>query len=924
MRTALLVLLLSAAGMGKGYAYDFSSVCSTGQTLYYSIIDAANVALVAPNGNNLNGWNGYTRPTGDIVLPETVQNDGITYSVTSIGEGAFSGCGGLTSLTIPNSVTSIGEGAFSGCGSLTSLTIPNSVTSIGTFAFSGCGLGQITVAASNPNYDSRDNCNAIIETSTNTLISGCKKTVIPNSVTSIGGGAFSGCWGLTTITIPNSVTSIGISAFSNCSSLNSITIPNSVTSIGGGAFFLCSNLTSVTIPNSVTSIGGSAFSHCTSLTTITVLALTPPTITTTTFADVPTTISVYVPCRTEELYRSATGWSAFSNIETDCSIDFADLNTKALCVAHWDTDGDGNLSFDEAEAVTNIGEVFKGNTYITSFAELQYFTGLTSIGDNAFAGCSKLASVNIPNSVTSIGDEAFRGCTGLTSVTIGNSVTSIGNSAFIYCSSLTSITIPNSVTSIGNSAFWSCSLTSITIPNSVTSIGGYVFYFCSSLTSVTIPNSVTSIGGGAFYGCSSLTSITIPNSVTSIGRDAFSGCSSLTSITIPNSVTSIGEGAFRGCSSLTSVTIPNSVTSIGERAFLHSGLEQITVVAGNPNYDSRDNCNAIIETSTNTLILGCKNTIIPNSVTSIGKRAFVGCGLTSITIPQSVDTIGGGAFVGCSRLTTVYYNAKKAYVSAAYEDDGVFDYNNCPNLTTVHIGADVQEIGFKVFQGCTGVHLVVAMGPTPAMVGDAFADFADNSVLVVSCGQRLTYYSMWNKFEFNNIMEDCNEYMVSTSNVGSGGTVTASPTQAQMGQTVTLTVTPNAGMRLSSISMANASDPSQVIPVSPVGKAASNYRFVMPPFDVVVTAVFAPINAIGENNSIAASVYPNPTNGQVRIEAEGLKHIIISNMLGQQIFNGSANGDAFEYDFGKHGAGLYLVSIETANGVAVKKVSVVK
>ncbi len=293
-------------------------------------------------------------------------------------------------------------------------------------------------------------------------------------------------------------------------------------------------------------------------------------------------------------------------------------------------------------------------------------------------------------SVTSIGYYAFKGCTGLTSITIPNSVTSIGGFAFWGCSGLTSVTIPNSVTSIGSSAFYDCSgLTSITIPNSVTSIEVWAFSGCSSLTSIvvesgnttydsrencnaiietasntlvagckttTIPNSVTSIGVEAFYGCSGLTSVTIPNSVTSIGQRAFYFCSGLTSITIPNSVTTIGYKAFWGCSRLTSVTIPNSVTSIGDYAFSGcSGLTSVIVESGNTKYDSRENCNAIIVTASNKLVAGCKNTVIPNSVTSIGYGAFYGCtGLTSITIPNGVTSIGDEAFRNCSGLKDVY------------------------------------------------------------------------------------------------------------------------------------------------------------------------------------------------------------------------------------------------------------------------------
>ena len=176
--------------------------------------------------------------------------------------------------------------------------------------------------------------------------------------------------------------------------------------------------------------------------------------------------------------------------------------------------------------------------------------------------------------------------------------------------------------------------------------------FSNEMCKVAIPNSVTNIGNDAFYGCSSLASVTIPNSVTSIGEGAFCYCISLTSVTIPNSVTSIGDDVFSVSSSLTSVTIPNSVTSIGSSAFAGcTGLTSIIVESGNAVYDSRNNCNAIIETANNDLIAGCQNTIIPNSVTSIGDWAFFRCSsLTSVTIPNSVTSIGDHTFEECTNL----------------------------------------------------------------------------------------------------------------------------------------------------------------------------------------------------------------------------------------------------------------------------------
>ena len=238
---------------------------------------------VAPDGGGNGGKVSVAKngtPTGAIEIPESVKNSStsITYSVTSIGDYAFSYCSNLTSVTIPNSVTSIGSAAFYSCSGLTSVTIPNSVTSIGNAAFRDC--------------------------------SGLTSVTIPNSVTSIGNTAFRDCSGLTSVTIPNSVTSMGIGAFRSCTGLTSVTIGTSVTSISDKAFRDCSGLTSVTIPNNVTSIGQSAFLSCSALTSVTMERETPPTLDNiNTFPYSNTGFKVYVPCGSKTAYTSAPNWS---------------------------------------------------------------------------------------------------------------------------------------------------------------------------------------------------------------------------------------------------------------------------------------------------------------------------------------------------------------------------------------------------------------------------------------------------------------------------------------------------------------------------------------------------------------------------------------------------------------------------------------
>ena len=577
---------------------------------------------------------GYTGDKTELVIPGEIDGK----KVTDIGTKAFYEYSSLTSVIIPEGVTNIGANAFYNCNSLTSATIPKSVTSIGFLAFGYCGgLTSIVVDKENKYYDSRNNCNAIIETSSNTLVRGCKNTIIPDSVTSVKWGAFCGCSGLTSITIPAGVTRIEATAFKGCSGLTSIvvdkenkyfdsrnncnaiietesntlvigckntTIPADVTSIGGCAFYDCSSLTSITIPKGVTSIWADAFAGCSGLTSI--------------------TISAGV---------TSIGGEAFS----DCS----------------------------------------------SLTSITLPASVTSIGNGAFGGCSGLTSITIPASVTGLGDYLFTGCSSLTSIKVDKE-----NKYYDSRNNSNAIIATES-----NTLVYGCKNT--TIPASVTRLGDYAFAGCSGLTSITIPQGVTSIGYYAFANCSGLTSITIPQSVTSIGECAFSNCHDLVFYCYEDStayeyamdnsfdisVKLIGETVTPGDTSgddkptptptpeptpePTPTPTPEKPTAIPAKkgATLTVSSKKIKVKVTS---SSKKNPTVTITKFTDKKV---KKLIIPATVkvkgvtykvTAISDKAFKGNKkLTTVTIGSNVTKIGKEAFSGCKNLKKITVTAGK-------------------------------------------------------------------------------------------------------------------------------------------------------------------------------------------------------------------------------------------------------------------------
>ena len=400
-------------------------------------------------------------------IPETIEVNGKTFAVTSIGGEAFQDCSSLTSIAIPNSITSIGNYAFAGCSSLTSITIPNSITEINSGIFFGCSsLTSITIPESVTS----------IENSAFYKCSSLTSITIPDGVTSIGSEAFEYCSSLTSITIPNSVTSIGSSAFEYCSSLTSITIPNSVTSIGERAFASCSALEYLSIPNSVQyayesdynnevyySFGFSSIYGCHNLKTLIVPADF--------FApedeyDYPYAVEKYLPYLPEKLESLTINGG---NMDHRFGWDFMVQNRKSL----------KNIDFGATESIAE--EAF---TNFYNLESLVLPSHLKTVPYMAVAECVKLKSISIPATVTAIEDRAFENCRMLSSVAFAENgaLTRIGNWAFYNNHELTNLVIPEGVTEVGHAAFYGCTyLAEMTLPSTVQEIADNGFALCGKL-----------------------------------------------------------------------------------------------------------------------------------------------------------------------------------------------------------------------------------------------------------------------------------------------------------------------------------------------------------------------------------------------------------------------------------------------------------
>ena len=711
----LLFILLAAILPVMASAYD---VYIDG--IYYNINKVEKTATVTYSSSTMSNGRPYNKTTysGDVIIPETIIYEEMHYRVTNIGDMAFCGCFGLTSISIPNSVTNIGSSSFQGCGltvvtipssvvsidsqafydcsNLLSVTIPNSTTSIGSHAFTGTAWYDNQqdgmVYAGNVAYKFKGTMpnNAIV--------------VLKEGIVGIAGGAFWNCTNLAKITIPNGVTTIGGGAFNGCTNLTSVTIPDGLKTICGEAFSGCSNLASINIPNSVTTIGSSAFMGT----------------------------AWYNNQPDGMVYAGNVAYKYKGTMPANTSIELKDGITSISGGAFYNCSGLVSVAI--PNSIIYIGPAFGGCSGLQSvhISDLAAWCNITFVGTSSqplqyahhlFENGKEVTNLIIPESVTSIGSHAFRDCSSITSVTIPNSVTHIGSGSFSGCTSISSVSIPNSVTTINNSAFFKCSgLTSIDIPNSVTTIGMDAFAYCDNLSSISIPTSVEFMGERAFIDCSSLISVTIGNGLKTIEEYSFWGSSSLCYITIGSSVKTIKSGAFLGSINLADVychakDVPKTY-NFSEKSF-PSSINNATLHVPSTsidNYKSSDypwtSFKEIVEMGNNTFIERCASP----TISYINGKLVFNCETDGVEFVSEIKNADIKKQYDKEVSLTPTYEITVYATKAGYEDSDVA-------TATIR-----WRDGHPLFEGFSSV--VVNQQEASDTNGDATVDVADIATII--------------------------------------------------------------------------------------------------------------------------------------------------------------------------------------------------
>ncbi len=642
-------------------------------------------------------WGGHAKEIVSVTMGE---------GVVTVGNWAFNGCENLTSVTFPSTLTTIFGYSFGHCKSLASIDFPQGLTTISNWAFYDCtSLGPVT---------------------------------LPDSITNIGNSAFSRCMSMTSFTLPNKAMTIGSNALSSCYSLTSMVIPDGVTYIEAGTFYECRRLTSITIGADVESILSQAFSGCSSLTSITI----PDKVTQIgerAFDGCAMLKTVTINGDVESIGDYAFGnCSSLQTIDIPASVTVMQYNVFTNCCSLRSINVDpSNETFRSEDGV-----LFKAKeltVYPLGKTDESYRVpdGTMSIGVYAFETQGYLKTIELPDSLTTIGRGAFQTCNSLQSVT-GNNVSWIKNHAFNECRSLETASLGNNLTTIEYNAFSECSsLKSISLGDSLTAIPDYTFQNCTSLTSATMGNNVTSIGISAFMNCSSLESITLSTALTNIKQYAFQDCTSLKTISIPKDVATLGDRLFGACTSLTAINVDedNENFSSADGVLYNKDQTQLIVYPAGKTGDTYD---------------------IPDSVTTLGARAFRNCSMKTVNIPASVTSIGGdyvfsfcrsleainvdpentilssegGVLFNKDKTRLIYYPMSKPdktytlpasvtsyapylfqenkYIESVTFGSGLttlqtYTFIDCTSIKTVNIQGNVTIIPAYMFQGCTGL-----------------------------------------------------------------------------------------------------------------------------------------------------------------------------------------------------------------------------
>lgn len=694
-----------------------NQVTSVGNYAFDDMQNMTNVSIgnsVARLGNHAFS---STRSLTELIMPNSVskiEENVCNYSaiekldlsdgIDTIPNYAFSSCQNLTQVILPIKLKAIEQSAFDYCTSLSEINLPEtlekiswwvfshtaikniyipaSVNDIYVGIFSSCSdLETISVAAGNTRYDSRNNCNAVIETATNNLITGAIKTIIPTSVSRIEQYAFSG------------------------RKIESIVIPEGVLSIGGSAFQDCEELKTVTFPSTVTDCN-SAFNNCTAL-----------------------THSIYnshVFARLQETYSGAYIMPQVETIAND-----AFLNCKTL-------------------TQITIGE------------------GITTIPGNCFNSCQLLQEAILPSTLTNIDWYSFSNCQSLSSIDIPEGVKKIDGYAFSYCSSLESVSLPADLTNLGDNAFEYCTslkqvnwnvrkindysekdrapfynirqnIEEFNFGDSVQYIPRYLCYGMSSLQSVGIGKNVSEMSLGTFEDCGGIKEVywnarQCKDFVIYDYAPFYSVKDNIIDFTFGDDVEYIPMYLCYGMSGLETLHFTKNIRSIGNHALYGlSGLNSITVDSNNQYLDSRNNCNALIETASNNLLLGCKNTVIPNNIHSIGDYAFHDCkDIRNITLPEGLTTIGNNAFYGCTELDSIVLpNSLKTIGSYAFtnctgldyivfgdglEQIGMRAFNKCERLASVELQENIKRLADYAFSACTSMSSIILNAVVPPQI----------------------------------------------------------------------------------------------------------------------------------------------------------------------------------------------------------------